>query len=86
MIKFRIKHPQSGRYIFGIVLTDRNLDLLKENKPIHFNAEDLKLQYIKFEEMLIMYYSDNKSAVKDLTEKGYITKETVIEDIVVRKH
>lgn len=86
MIKFKIKHPISGRHIFGAVLTDRNIELLKEGKPIHFNAEDLQLQYLKFEEMLIMYYPDNIAAIKDLREKGYIDKDTVIEDIVIRKH
>jgi hypothetical protein len=86
MIKFKITHPITKRHIFGSVLTDDNIRLLKEGKPIHFNAEDLKLPYIKFEEMLIMYYPTNEVAIKDLSEKGYIGKDTVIEDIEVKKH
>lgn len=85
MIKFKIIHPISKRHIFGIVITEGNVKLLQESKPIHFNAEDLGLQYIKFEEMLVLYYKDNNEAIKDLKEKGYIDNNTVIEDIKITK-
>ncbi len=86
MIKFLITHPTTKRKIFGCVLTDQNMDLLKKGKPIHFNAEDLELQYLKTNEMMIMYYPTNEEAIKDLTEKGYIDNDTIIQDIKRGRH
>jgi len=81
MIKFLITHPETGRKIFGMVLTEGNINYLKNGKPIHINCEQLNLPYFKFQEMLVMYYPSNEEAVRDLTEKGYIDKNTVIEEL-----
>lgn len=81
MIKFLITHPETKRKIFGMVITDGNIELLKKDKPLHFNAEQLGLSEVKFNELLLLYYESNEIAVKDLKEKGYIDKDTVIEDI-----
>lgn len=81
MIKFLITHPETKRKIFGMVITKRNVELLQLGKPIHFNAEDVKLPYYKFQELFLMYYETTEEAVKDLKEKGYIDKDTVVEDV-----
>lgn len=81
MIKFLIKHPETNRYIFGMVITDGNMDLLKKSHPIHINSEALDLPFFKFNELMLLYYPTNEEAEKDLREKGYITKNTIIHDL-----
>lgn len=79
-----MSHPVTHRMVLGYVLTETNIALLKAGKPIHFNAEDFGLPEVTMNEVYIMYYKDDDEALKDLTEKGYISKNTEIRTLPKR--
>lgn len=86
MIKFLVTNKRTNRITFGMVLTDGNLDYFKKGKPLHFHMEQLGMDELKCNEILVLYYPTNEEAVKDLTEKGYITPETKVQDIKTVKN
>ena len=78
MIKFHATNPQNGRTILGLGLSHGNLDRLREGKPIHFNAEDMKLAELRFNEVLIYVGETEESMRRDLAEHGYLDAATVV--------
>jgi len=84
-IKFMATNPENGRVIFGIVIEEGNIQHLKKMRPIHINAEDMFLSEIKCQEIIITYFPTFEDAVKELKEKGYIDKDTVINYPVKKK-
>jgi len=82
MIKFLATNVETGRTILGIILTEENIKYLKDDKPVHFDVEEMPgIKQIVCEEIMIMYYPTMEIAIANLIELGYIppsSKLTVV--------
>lgn len=63
MIKFT-GIGDNGRKMLGIGLSEGNIQKLKEGKPIHFSAEEVKMAGF---DVLIMHGATEQEIVKQLT-------------------
>jgi hypothetical protein len=78
MIKFQATNPENGRKILGLGLSHGNLERLKEGQPIHFNAEEMHLPEMRFNEVLIYVGETEDSMRRDLADHGYLDAATVV--------
>lgn len=79
MIKFLATDQTNGRTILGMIITEENIEAMKNDNPVHFNVEELPgMKKIECEEVLIIYYPTMEIALKDLEDKGYIPADAMI--------
>lgn len=74
MIKFRASGD--GREVVGLGLTARNIELLKQGKPILVKLSALGIETNI--EITIIYGEDEKSLYRDLRKAGLVSDETQI--------
>lgn len=87
MIKFLFN--KEGRKILGIILSDGNVDKLKEKQPIHFNAEQMNLKNFEdITDIVIFHWPTEQEAIKWMKDNGYIDKHTIqhIDELGKSKH
>lgn len=77
---------EAGRKVLGIMISEGNVERLKENLPIHFYAEQMGLSEIKFQEMIIIYYPTEEAFKEAFEKNGLITPETIIHTDNEQKH
>lgn len=76
MIKFTANHPD-GKMLIGLGLSNRNIKLLREGRPIVVDLADLGITLKA--EIFIFTGKDERSMKKDL--KQYIGPDTVINSV-----
>lgn len=72
---------KTGRRCLGMVLTKRNVELLKKEKPIHFSAEDMGLPDFKVNDILILFCETEEKFKKFAEEEGLIGELTKIHEV-----
>jgi hypothetical protein len=75
MIKF-MGHTETGRPMFGMVLTEGNFTRLRKGLGIHINAEEMGLSEFKFKELTIFYEETEEIAAEKFTK--HVGPETKI--------
>ena len=73
MIKFTTKHPD-GKICIGLGLSDKNIKLLRQKKPIVVNLAELGLTFNA--EIMIFTGTNEREMQKELSE--FIGPDTVI--------
>ena len=79
MIKWR--GNVGGREILGFMLEEKNLQRLREMKPIHIHKEEMGIPF----DIIIDYSNDLAETMKTMKKMGLISEKTVIHDERYRK-
>ena len=79
MLKWRGK--VGGREVLGFMLEEKNLERLREMKPIHIMKEEMGLPF----DIIIDYSKDIVETMKTMKKMGLIGEKTVIHDERNRK-
>lgn len=77
MIKF-IARKRDGTTALGLVLSDQNIEYMRDLKPIIIHAHDLGRTEIKCDEILIAVFASEEEAVEFFKTHGAITESTII--------
>lgn len=77
MIK-AIVETRQGRNALFLILSEGNIERLKQNLPIHFHAEQMEMYEIKVKEVMIAYFETEEKAYKYLKSQGLVGADTVI--------
>lgn len=78
MIKYMATNESNGRIILGLIIVKDNIENLKNDKPIHINAEEMRLKEFKFNEIVISYCETEEDAIKLFQKHGLIDKQTKV--------
>ena len=79
MIKWR--GSVEGREVLGFMLEEKNLQRLREMKPIHIYREEMGLPF----DIIIDYSDDLVKTVETMKKMGLISGKTIIHDERDRK-
>ena len=79
MIKWR--GSVGGREILGLMLEEKNLQCLREMKPIHIHKEEMGIPF----DIIIDYSNNLVETMKTMKKMGFISEKTVIHDERDRK-
>lgn len=85
MIKYIATSKDGKRKLLGLVITADNIRLLKEERPIHFSAEDMGLHEIKVNDIAISYSVTEEEFQKMAQREGLIGEDTVVHKVQERK-
>ena len=68
---------RNGRKFLGIILTEGNIEKLKQDMPIHFSCEQMHLITIDVQEVVVAYAKTEKDFVAKMKEHGQDFKVTI---------
>jgi hypothetical protein len=73
---------QDGRLIIFLGISERNVELLKQGRPIRVDLADMKVAPDESIGAIALFYGETEGAiVKQLQEGGVITAETIVHTI-----
>jgi hypothetical protein len=75
MVKFKMTSDK-GRSIYGLGITEKNIEMLQLGKPIHVHGEEIGLGNTE----IVVFYGKDERAIADVL-KEYITKDTVVNTV-----
>lgn len=84
MIKFISGSKSGGSKLFGIGLTDRNMELLKEGRPISFSMKEILYEDCKVlteeDEVFIFHGKDEQTILDELKNRSWDMSGTKFRD------
>ncbi len=83
MIKF-MSTLDNGRKLLGIALSRKNLKLIEQGHPVHFNAEQMNLPELRANEIMILFGETEEEIMAEFKKSGAITGRTKV--IVEKEH
>lgn len=67
-----------GKLCLIIAISEENIERLKDDKPIHFYAQQMKMDKIQVDEVLLAYFETEEKAVEHFIRVGLITRDQLI--------
>jgi hypothetical protein len=78
VIKLLSVNRNTGERMLGIGLTARNLELLKQDRPIEFTAGEMTLDKIEVDEVVIFYGETEESIYTHFKDLGLLKGTQII--------